>query len=165
HENVPGRRFSTARHEHREDDPDDTLILDPVVRFVGQRVAAVVADTAAAAEHACRLIEVTYEDLPAVFDPEEARQPGAPRIHPERTALDRVNHADRNTIADFHHGFGGDVDDALARSAVTVSGSWSTARVSHAQLETHGSIGLLDDDGRLVIRTSSQVPFLVRDEL
>ncbi|MBD1320919.1 molybdopterin-dependent oxidoreductase [Gordonia hankookensis] len=165
HENVSGRRFSTARHEHREDDPDDTLILDPVVRFVGQRVAAVVADTAAAAEHACRLIEVTYEELPAVFDPEEARQPGAPRIHPERTALDRVNHADRNTIADFHHGFGGDVDDALARSAVTVSGSWSTARVSHAQLETHGSIGLLDDDGRLVIRTSSQVPFLVRDEL
>ncbi|MGC4962153.1 molybdopterin-dependent oxidoreductase [Gordonia sp. DT101] len=165
HENVPGRRFSSARHEHREDDPDDTLILDPVVRFVGQRVAAVVADTAAAAEQACRLIDVTYEELPAVFDPEEARRPGAPRIHPDRTALDRVNHADRNTIADFHHGFGGDVDAALARSAVTVSGSWSTARVSHAQLETHGSIGLLDDDGRLVIRTSSQVPFLVRAEL
>ncbi|MYR06176.1 molybdopterin-dependent oxidoreductase [Gordonia sp. SID5947] len=165
HENVPDRRFSTARHEHREDDPDDTLILDSVVRFVGQRVAAVVADTAAAAEHACRLIDVTYEELPAVFDPEQARQPGAPRIHPDRTALDRVNHADRNTIAAFHHGFGGDADTALAQSHVTVSGTWSTARVSHAQLETHGSIGWLDDDGRLVIRTSTQVPFLVRDEL
>ncbi|MXP23110.1 molybdopterin-dependent oxidoreductase [Gordonia sp. HNM0687] len=165
HENVPQTRFSTARHEYREDDPDDTLILDSVVRFVGQRVAAVVAETAAAAERACRLIEVSYEVLPAVFDPEEARQPGAPAIHPDRTALDRVNHADRNVIADFHHGFGGDIDTALADSTVTVSGTWSTARVSHAQLETHGSIGWLDDDGRLAIRTSTQVPFLVRDEL
>ena len=165
HENASTRRFSTARHEHREDDPDDTLILDPVVRFVGQRVAAVVATTAAVAEAACRLIEVSYEVLPAVFDPEEARRPGAPAIHPDRTPLDRVNHADRNVIADFHQGFGGDVDEALARSAATVSGTWSTARVSHAQLETHGSIGWLDDDGRLVIRTSTQVPFLVRDEL
>lgn len=165
HEDVPARRFSTARHEHREDDPDDTLILDPVVRFIGQRVAAVVAETAAAAEQACRLIEVTYDELPAVFDPEEARTPGAPLIHPDRTPLDRVNHADRNIIADFHHGFGGDVDTALSESAVTVGGTWSTARVAHAQLETHGSIGWLDDDGRLVIRTSTQVPFLVRDEL
>ncbi|AZG44866.1 molybdopterin-dependent oxidoreductase [Gordonia insulae] len=165
HENVPGRRFSTARHEHREDDPDDTLILDPVVRFVGQRVAAVVATTAAAAERACRLIDVTYEILPAVFDPEAARSPGAPLIHPDRGPLDRVNHPDRNVIADFHQGFGGDVDAALGDSAVTVSGTWSTARVSHAQMETHGSIGWLDDDGRLVIRTSTQVPFLVRDEL
>ncbi|MFW0784313.1 molybdopterin cofactor-binding domain-containing protein [Gordonia sp. CPCC 206044] len=165
HENSPTTRFSTGRHEHREDDPDDTLILDPMVRFVGQRVAAVVATTAAAAEAACRRVEVTYEVLPAVFDPDVARRPGAPLLHPDRTALDRVNHADRNVIADFHHGFGGDVDAALADSAVTVSGTWSTARVSHAQLETHGSIGWLDDDGRLVIRTSTQVPFLVRDEL
>ncbi|MEE3848812.1 molybdopterin cofactor-binding domain-containing protein [Gordonia sp. LSe1-13] len=165
HENVPTRRFSTARHEHREDDPDDTVMLDSVVRFVGQRVAAVIADTPKAAEKACRLIDVTYDVLPAVFDPDEARRPGAPLVHPDRTPLDRVNHADRNIIADFHHGFGGDVDDALAASPVTVSGTWSTGRVSHAQLETHGSIGWLDEDGRLVIRTSTQVPFLVRDEL
>ena len=52
HRNVPTARFSTARHENRLDDPDDTRILDDVVRFVGQRVAAVVATTAAAAEEA-----------------------------------------------------------------------------------------------------------------
>ncbi len=165
HENVPATRFSTARHEHREDDPDDTRILDSVVRFVGQRVAAVVATTPAAAEEACRLIDVTYEPLPAVFDPEEARTPGAPLIHPDLAPVDRVAHAGKNVIADFHSGFGGDVDAALADAAVTVSGTWTTARVSHAQLETHGAIGTLDDDGRLVIRTSTQVPFLVRDEL
>ncbi|MGV9824493.1 MULTISPECIES: molybdopterin-dependent oxidoreductase [unclassified Gordonia (in: high G+C Gram-positive bacteria)] len=165
HENVSTRRFSTARHEMRSDDPDDTLVLDPVVRFVGQRVAAVVADTAAAAEEACRLIDVEYELLPGVFDPEEARRPGAPLIHPDRTAEDRVFEADRNVITSFHEGFGGDADEALAASAITVGGTWQTGRVAHAQLETHGAIGWLDDDGRLVIRTSTQVPFLVRDEL
>ena len=46
-----------------------------------------------------------------------------------------------------------------------MTGRWQTQRVSHAQLETHGALGWLDDDGRLVLRTSSQVPFLVRDEL
>ncbi|GAA1920524.1 molybdopterin-dependent oxidoreductase [Microbacterium aoyamense] len=165
HENVTARRFSTARHEHREDDPDDTRILDDVMRFVGQRVAAIVADTAEAAEAASRLIEVTYDVLPAVFDPEEARAEGAPVLHPGLTAVDRVVEASRNLIAELHDGIGGDADVALEASDVTVSGTWRTGRVSHAQLETHGAIGWLDDDGRLVIRSSTQVPFLVRDEL
>ncbi|MCS3878328.1 molybdopterin-dependent oxidoreductase [Gordonia amarae] len=165
HENVSTRRFSTGRHEFRTDDPDDTLIFDPIVRFIGQRVAAVVATTAAIAEAACRAIDVTYAPLPAVFDPEAARTPGAPLIHPDRTPDDRVAESHRNVIASFHGGFGGDPDIALAASHTTVSGTWNTARVTHGQLETHGGIGWLDDDGRLIIRTSTQVPFLVRDEL
>ncbi|WP_353807209.1 molybdopterin-dependent oxidoreductase [Agromyces sp. SYSU T00194] len=165
HEDVPGTRFSTGRHQHRTDDPDDTRMLDDVVRFVGQRVAAVVATTAAAAEEACRAIEVEYEELPAVFDPDAAREPGAPVIHPGRTPDDRVDEADRNVIAALHAGFGGDVEAALAASEVTVSGTWRTQRQSHAQLETHGSIAWIDDDGRLVVRSSTQVPFLVRAEL
>ncbi len=165
HEDVPAARFSTARHEHRTDDPDDTRVLDDVVRFVGQRVAAVAATSAVAAEEACRRIVVEYDVLPAVFDPEEARSPGAPLLHPDRTPEDRVDHADRNVVAGLHAGFGGDVDAALAASDVTVSGTWQTQRISHAQLETHGSLGWFDDDGRLVVRTSSQVPFLTRDEL
>ncbi|WP_448002458.1 molybdopterin-dependent oxidoreductase [Agromyces bauzanensis] len=165
HADVPATRFSTGRHEHRTDDPDDTRVLDDVVRFIGQRVAAVAAATAAAAEEACRRIVVDYEVLPAAFDPEAARAPGAPLLHPDRTPGDRVDEAHRNVIAALHAGFGGDVDAALAASEVTVSGTWQTQRVSHAQLETHGSLGWLDDDGRLVLRTSSQVPLLVRDEL
>ncbi|MET0830576.1 MAG: molybdopterin cofactor-binding domain-containing protein, partial [Microbacterium sp.] len=164
HRDVPARRYSTARHEKATDDPDDTRMLDDVVRHVSQRVAAVVAETAAAAEAACRLIRVEYEILPAVFDPELARTAGAPLIHPDRLPQDRVEDAARNVIASIHGGFG-DVETALAKSAASVSGEWRTARVSHAQLETHGSIGWLDDDGRLVIRTSSQVPFLTRAAL
>ncbi|GAA1977837.1 molybdopterin-dependent oxidoreductase [Microbacterium pumilum] len=165
HHDVPAGRYSTARHQHREDDPDDLRMLDDVVRHIGQRVAAVVAETSAAAEEACRRIRVEYDILPAVFEPEAARQPGAPVIHPGLTAEDRVDDASRNLIAALHDGFGGDVDTALAASEVTVSGTWQTQRVSHAQLETHGSIGWLDDDGRLVIRSSTQVPFLTRDEI
>ncbi len=146
HRDAPERRYSTARHEHATDDSDDTRLLDDVVRHIGQRVAAVVAETSAIAEAACRLIRVEYEILPAVFDPELARTPGAPVIHPDRTPEDRVEQAERNVIQSIHGGYG-DVEVALAASAATVSGEWRTSRVSHAQLETHGSIGWLDDDG------------------
>lgn len=164
HDDVPQRRYSSGRHEHRTDDPDDTMMLDTVVRHVGQRVAAIIAETAEAADAARRLVRVEYDVLPAVFDPDEARQPGAPLLHPDRTPEDRVDQAHRNVIAAVHERTG-DADTALAASAVTVSGTWQSARVTHAQLETHGSIGWLDDDGRLVIRSSTQVPFLARDEI
>src|SRR6516225_419140 len=66
-EDAPRRLYSTATHEDHLVDPDDTYVLDNVVRFVGQRVAAVVAETEAAAEAACRLLDVEYEILPAVL--------------------------------------------------------------------------------------------------
>jgi CO/xanthine dehydrogenase Mo-binding subunit/aerobic-type carbon monoxide dehydrogenase small subunit (CoxS/CutS family) len=165
HADVPELRFSSARHESRLDDPDDTRVLDDVVRFVGQRVAVVIAEDLGTAEAACRLIEVDYEILGAVFDPEAARAPGAPLLHPDRTLADRVADAERNVVAALHDGIGGDVDIALAASEVTVTGRWQTQRVAHAQLETHCTAGWLDDAGRLVLRTSSQVPFLTRDEI
>ena len=165
HADVPDVRYSTGRHEHRTDDPDDTRMLDDVVRHVGQRVAAVVAETAEAADAGCRAVRVEYDVLPAVFDPDEARRPGAPLLHPDRTPEERVMEAGRNVVAGFHTGHGGDIDAALAASHVTVTGDWRSSRVTHAALETHGSVGWLDEDGRLVIRSSTQVPFLARNEL
>ncbi|WZH37940.1 MAG: molybdopterin-dependent oxidoreductase [Microbacterium enclense] len=165
HEDVPDIRYSSGRHEHRTDDPDDTRMLDDVVRHVGQRVVAVVGETAEAADAGCRAIRIEYDVLPAVFDPEDARRPGAPLLHPDRTPDERVMDAARNVVAGFHEGFGGDVDAALAASHTTVTGEWRSARVTHAALETHGAVGWLDDDGRLVIRSSTQVPFLARNEL
>ncbi|WP_029115282.1 molybdopterin-dependent oxidoreductase [Mycobacterium sp. URHB0044] len=168
HRDSPPVAFSTARHEDRLDDPDDTYLLDDTVRFVGQRVAAVVADSAAIAENACRAITVEYQELPAVFDPEAARSPGAPLVHGDKGADSRIADTSRNVVAELHGGVG-DVDagEAAARASggAVVSGRWTTQRVQHAHLETHGSTGWLDERGRLVIRTSSQVPFLVRDEL
>ena len=89
-EDVPRRAFTTACHDDFRVDPDDTYMLDNVVRFVGQRVAAVVAETEAAAEEGCRLLEVDYEVLPAVFDPEEAMLPGAPQIHGDKDVESRI---------------------------------------------------------------------------
>lgn len=164
HEDAPLARFSTARHENRLDDPRDTRVLDDVVRFKGQRVAAVVADSPVIADAAREALVVEYEVLPAVFDPEEARSGSAPAIHPDRTPDDGVIDSARNTVARWKGGYG-DADGGLATASAVATGTWSNARVSHAQLETHGSIGWIDELGRLTVRTSSQVPFLVRDEL
>ncbi|MCD4525591.1 molybdopterin-dependent oxidoreductase [Nocardioides sp. cx-173] len=167
HRDSPDVLYSTGRHESRLDDPDDTRLLDRVVRFAGQRVAVVVADSVAVAEAACRLVRVAYDVRPAVLDPEAARQPGAPLVHGDkvgRAEQCRIDDPGRNVVAQLH-GEVGDVAAGLERAAVTVSGTWTTGRVSHAFLETHGARGWLDDAGRLVVRTSTQVPFLVRDEL
>ena len=164
----PPVAFSTGRHQNRTDDPDDTYVLDDTIRFVGQRVAAVVADSLATAEKACRVIGVEYEVLHAVFDPELARRPGAPLLHDGKGAGARIADASRNVVAELH-GEVGDVEAAvaaaLAAGGQVVRGRWTTQRVQHTHLETHGCTGWRDDQGRLVIRTSSQVPFLVRDEL
>lgn len=163
----PGVPFSTARHHERTDDPDDTLVFDRVLRFAGQRVAAVVADTPAIAHRALEHIDVEYEVLPAVFDPEMAQLPGAHLVHGDKGLGARIADPARNLVAEVH-GEVGDVAAALARareSGAVVTGSWQTARVQHVHLETHGSVGWQDERGRYVLRTSSQVPFLVRDEL
>jgi CO/xanthine dehydrogenase Mo-binding subunit/aerobic-type carbon monoxide dehydrogenase small subunit (CoxS/CutS family) len=168
HRDSPAVAFSTARHDSRLDDPDDSHVLDDTVRFVGQRVAAVIADSVAVAEAACRTIAVEYRELPAVFDPDLARSPGAPALHADKGSDARIHDAARNIVAEVHGGVG-DVEAgvAMARAAggAVIRGQWSTQRVQHAHLETHGCTGWRDERGRLVIRTSSQVPFLVRDEL
>ena len=169
HLDAPDALYSTARHDSRLDDPDDTRMLDDVVRFRGQRVAAVVAESVAIAERAAALVDIEYDVLPAVLDPEAARSPGAPLLHGEKSAEgSRISEPGRNVVAQTH-GEVGDVAGGLAAAAATVSGTWTTARVNHAALETHGARGWLDgpweEGGRLVIRTSTQVPFLVRDEL
>ncbi len=168
HRDSPPVLFSTARHELRDDDPDDTAILDDTVRFVGQRVAAVVADRFDIAENACRAIVVDYEALPAVFDPDTARSMDAPLLHADKDSGSRIADPSRNLVAELH-GEVGDVASGIATAeaagGAVVRGRWQTQRVQHVHLETHGCTGWRDDSGRLVIRTSTQVPFLVRNEL
>lgn len=153
HEDAPPGRFSTGRHENPLDDAADTRVLDPVLRFVGQRVAAVVAETEAAAEAGCRAIAVAYEVLPAVLDPERALDPDAPRLH------------DGPNVAAEVHGEVGDVAAGLAGADLVYEEVFRTQRVQHAALETHGCLAWRDPDGRLTLRSSTQVPFLTRDAL
>ena len=163
-EDAPRTLFSTGQHEKAWMDPEDTRVLDDVVRFVGQKIAAVVAETEAAAEEGCRRLVIDYEILPAVIDPEAAIAPGAPLLHPERTPEQYVYGAPRNIVAETHGEYG-DVAAALANSAVTYEGTFTTQRVQHAALETHGGLAWLDEAGTLNVRSSTQVPFLTRRKL
>ena len=160
---APPVAFSTARHEDRLIDPDDTLVLDQIVRFIGQRVAAVVAETEAAAEEGCRRLSGDYEPLPAVFEPEEAMQEGAPVIHAKGPEA-RIHNAQRNIAAELHGGIG-DIDKGFAEADVVHEGTYFVPRVQHAHLETHAAIAWLDAGGMLNVRSSTQTPFLTRDEL
>ena len=157
-EDVPRRLYSTATHEDHLVDPDDTYMLDNVVRFVGQRIAAVVAETEAAAETACRLLEVKYEILPAVFDPLQAMEPGAPVLH------DKGDAEKGNIFVDIHGEVGSVAAGFKAADAVHER-TYSTSRVQHVHLETHGSIVWRGEDGRIHVRTSSQAPFITLQKL
>ncbi|MFC1410863.1 molybdopterin-dependent oxidoreductase [Streptacidiphilus sp. N1-12] len=164
HHDAPERLFSTARHEHPTEDPDDTRVLDDTVRFVGQRVAAVVAESEGAAEEGCRRIAVDYELLPFVLDPEQAMAPGAPVIHPKDAAGARIARPGDNVVGEVH-GETGSVEDGFAEADVVYQEEFRTQRVQHASLETHGAVAWFEEDGRLVVRSSTQTPFLTRRAL
>ncbi|MFJ5881660.1 molybdopterin-dependent oxidoreductase [Kitasatospora cineracea] len=168
HHDAPDTRYSSARHEHPTEDPDDTRVLDDVVRFVGQRVAAVVAESEAAAEEGCRRIAVTYRELPYVLDPELAMLPGAPVLHP-RGPEARIARPERNVCGEAH-GELGDVEAGFAAADAVYEETFRTQRVQHASLETHGCVAYFEENAdtgqeRLVVRSSTQVPFLTRRAL
>ncbi|KQU04867.1 aldehyde oxidase [Methylobacterium sp. Leaf469] len=176
HADVPPRRFSTGRHENPADDAPDTLILDPVLRFVGQRVAAVVAETEAAAEAGVQALVVTYETRPALLDPDAALRPDAPLVHdpedrapndrdPPPPGADAPPLLPHPNLAAEAHGAIGDVESGFAQADLIHEAEYVSQRVQHAHLETHGAVGWIDADGRLVLRSSTQVPFLTRDAL
>jgi CO/xanthine dehydrogenase Mo-binding subunit/aerobic-type carbon monoxide dehydrogenase small subunit (CoxS/CutS family) len=160
-EDVPRKRYSTAIHTDHLVDPDDTYILDNVVRFVGQRVVAVLADSVGAAEEGCRRVDIQYEVLPAVLDPEEAMADGAPQLHSydDPFTHDKV----RNILLELHSEIG-DMEAGFAAADVIHAGTYFSPRVQHAHLETHGSVAWMEN-GRLIVRTSSQSPSIAKVKL
>ncbi|MDG4765967.1 molybdopterin-dependent oxidoreductase [Solwaraspora sp. WMMD406] len=164
HRDSPDRLFSTAQHEHPQEDPADTRVLDDVVRYVGQRVAAVVAETEAAAEAAVGLVRVRYEPLEAVFDPQAAMAPGAPVLHDKDPAGSGIARPMSNVAGEVH-GEVGDVARAIAEADVVYEETFRTQRVQHAHLETHGAVAWTEPDGSLMVRSSTQTPFLTRRAL
>jgi putative selenate reductase molybdopterin-binding subunit len=160
-EDVPRKRYSTAIHTDHLVDPDDTYMLDNVVRFAGQRVVAVLADSVRAADEGASLVVVEYELLPAVFDPIEAMADGAPQLHSydDPFAHDKVH----NILLELH-GEIGNAEAGFAQADVIHEATYHSPRVQHAHLETHGSIAWMED-GRLNVRTSSQSPSIAKIKL
>ena len=153
---VPRRPYSTAGHAEPVPDPHDHYLLDDKVRFVGDRVAAVVAESKAIAAQACQLIEVDYEILPHVIDPATAMKGGIV-IHdePESYQIPNVQH----NIAGQVFLEQGDVEAGFATADLIVENTYSLPAVQHVHLEPHISSSWLESDGTLVVRSSTQVPF------
>ena len=157
---VPRVPYTTAGQSWPEPGPHDQYCLDYIVRFVGDRVAAVAAETPEIAQQALDLIKVDYEVLPAVLDSRQATNPDAPRIHPEPESY-RIHDASRNIAAHLHAEVG-DLERGFAESDLVVEGEYIVPQVQQTPIENHIVITYWDEDDRLVVRTSTQVPYHVR---
>jgi putative selenate reductase molybdopterin-binding subunit len=161
-QDLPRIVYSTAGQSDPIPGPLDTFSLDNKVRFVGDRVAFVAAETAEIAEQALRLIEVDYELLPAVLDPAQAMLPGAAVLHDE---AEYVNFADSdpaiNRAAEIRIDIG-DVEKGFAEAERIIEAEYRVPKVQQAHIEPHVTVTYWDEDDRLVIRTSTQVPFHIR---
>jgi putative selenate reductase molybdopterin-binding subunit len=162
---VPRVAYSTAGQSHPIPGPLDSFSLDNKVRFVGDRVAFLAAENEEIAEKALELIEVEYEQLPAILDPAEALEEGAVQIHDEP---DYVNFDDsdpeRNLAARIRIDIG-DVEEGFEAADHIFEGTYEVPKVQQAHIEPHVAVTYWDEDDRLVIRTSTQVPFHVRRQL
>ena len=125
---------------------DQPLLADNKVRFVGDAIALIIAETEESAEIAARLVYVDYEDLPAVFDPEDALKPGATPIHEHGNLLGR--RAVRK----------GNPEEAFKRADVIIEREYSTTFVEHAYLEPDAGLAYVDEEGIIVIHASTQNP-------
>ncbi len=160
HKNTPATRHTTAGQGFPEPSPYDARMFDTKVRFVGDRVAAVAAETEEVAERARAAIRVEYEELPAVLSIDEARRPGAPIVHDESDATG-IYDPSKNVVADVDIDVG-DVAVGFGESDLIVETTCETQYAQHTPIETHVVLASLDADDRLVLRTSTQVPFHVR---
>jgi putative selenate reductase molybdopterin-binding subunit len=166
HEDVPRVKYASGGQSYPQPPPFDQVSLDDKVRHVGDRVAVVAAETPELAQRALRLIEVEYEVLSHVLDAEEAMQEGAPVIHDEPDTAGRdesggIYDAQRNIV----HRIEAEIGDAEAewgRADYVFEGEYRTPQQQHAHIEPHVCITYWDEDGRLVVRSSTQVPFHVR---
>jgi len=160
---VPRVPHTTAGQAWPEPSPYDTYLLDSKVRFVGDRVAAVAAETRSIAERAIRLIEVEYDVLPPVLEIEDAMAPGAPVIHdePDSTKIyDRTRNIAGHLLREI-----GNADEGFREADLILEREFRTHRQQHAMMEPHVTICWLDTDNRLVIRTSTQVPYHCRRQV
>ena len=164
-EDLPRVVYSTAGQSDPIPGPLDTFSLDKKVRFVGDRVAFVAAETEEIAYEALNLIEVEYEQLPAVFDASQAMKENSPQIHDEPEYVDfRESDAQRNLAAEIRIDIG-DVEKGFKEADHIFEDTYQVPKVQQAHIEPHVVVTYWDEDDRLVIRCSTQVPFHVRRQL
>jgi putative selenate reductase molybdopterin-binding subunit len=164
HHDVPRIVHTTAGQGYVEPSPYDTFILDNKVRFVGDTVALIAAETKEIAEQAGRSLDIDWEVLDAVLDADKAMLPGAPVIHDEPEAHMPIPvpfNPKINLAASASMGVG-DFDKVMRESPITLSNVYSTHYAQHCPIEPHVCLGYLDPRDRVVLVSSTQVPFHAR---
>jgi carbon-monoxide dehydrogenase large subunit len=146
---------------------DVPVLAEDRVRFVGERVAAVAAEDRDTAEEALLLIDVDYEELPAVFDPLKALEQGAPILHPEVNSyigLPRPLEIPSNAFVSDTWSKG-HIDEGFAQADLIIENTFTVPRQHQAYLEPHSCLVWIDDQGRVQIWASSKVPYQVKEQL
>jgi putative selenate reductase molybdopterin-binding subunit len=163
HGNVQRVLHTTAGQGFPEPSPYDALLFDRKVRFVGDNVALVAAETEAAAREAVAKIKVRYKVLEPLFDPERAMEPGAPKLHSddEYAPIPVTYDPSRNLAAELEIGFG-DLEKGFEEADFIEEHSYQTQYASHCAIEPHAALAYTDERGRLVIISTTQVPFHAR---
>ncbi len=144
---------------------DQTVFATDRVRFVGDPVAAVAAETPEAAAEAAAAVEVDYEPLPSVLSAIEGIAPDAPLVHPDLGHYECVPWVTPNpgtNICNHLKVRKGNYQQALAGCAHVVENVFEVPQVQHVPLETHVSVARVDLVGRVEVHTSAQSPFTVR---
>jgi putative selenate reductase molybdopterin-binding subunit len=161
-QDIPRIVYSTAGQSDPIPGPLDAFSLDKKVRFVGDRVAFVAAETSEIAEAALKLIDVEYEILDAILDPSLSMQPSSIRIHDEPEYVNFADsHPEKNLAAEIRIDIG-DVEKGFAEADQIFEAEYVVPKVQQAHIEPHVCLTYWDEDDRLTIRTSTQVPFHVR---
>ena len=161
-QDIPRVAFSTAGQSDPIPGPLDTFSLDNKVRFIGDRVAFVAADTEEIANRALELIEVEYEPLPVLLDPTKAMQPGAPILHDQPEYVNFADSDPTRNLAAYIHIDIGDVEKGFTEADHIFEDEYVVPKVNQAHIEPHVVITYWDEEDRLVIRSSTQVPFHAR---
>ncbi|MDF2546800.1 MAG: aldehyde oxidase/xanthine dehydrogenase, large subunit [Anaerosolibacter sp.] len=166
YKDVPNRRFTLAGQSYPEPSPYDRLILDEIVRYVGDEVAIIAAADEETAEKAMKLIKVDYEVFEPVLDYEKAM--GHPSVvHPEADVhcnFDIGMDKERNIVSSQKIEVG-NVEEELEKCHIVVEETCYTQAQAHGMMETYRAYSHLDHTGRLVVVSSTQIPFHVRRQL
>ena len=141
HADIPGE------NSYLYAEPDQPLLVVDEVRFQGDAVAAVAAVDERTADAALAAIEVEYQELPGIFDPLEAMQPGAEQV---------VQGEDNVMMSQMYRA--GDVEAAIASADVVIENTYRTQWAEQAFLEMEGGVGLVDDEGGITVYSSCQAP-------
>ncbi|NCD32156.1 MAG: aldehyde oxidase [Spartobacteria bacterium] len=163
-ENTPRNIHCTAGQGFPEPSPYDTCMFDHKVRFVGDRVAAVIAESPQIALDAIKKIDVKYAVLEPVLSIDKAMADDAPRIHDEADAYVPIPipyEPENNLVAKVSMS-AGDVAAGLAESDAVLDYTYNTPYAQHCPIEPYVSMAHIDPHGRIIILTSTQVPFHCR---